>query len=92
MQFVSIQGVLFRPVVQRLEDLPALAAGKYLQLLAVLGDRATRDFDVLAAKKFHNFLVRMRALDVLASNDLLDLQFDRLRRQIITLAARNARP
>jgi hypothetical protein len=73
MQFVSIQGVLFWPVVQRLEDLPALAAGKYLQLFAVLGDRATRNFDVLAAKEFHDFLVRMRALDVLASNDLLDL-------------------
>jgi len=68
-------------VVQRLEDLPALAAGKYFQLLAVLGDRASRDFDVLAAKKFTIFWSECGRLTSSASNDLLDLQFDRLRRQ-----------
>src|SRR5574338_1116133 len=79
------------PGVPELEDLLALAARQDAELLAVLGDGAARDVDAALLEQLDDLLVRVRALGVLARDQLLDLRLHRLRREVLAVRARDAR-
>src|SRR5213079_2334751 len=69
------------------EHLPALAAGENSKLFPVLGNSAAGDLDVLITQELDDLLIRVRALGVLARDDLLDLQLHRLGGQIVAVGA-----
>src|SRR5262245_59701509 len=73
----------------RSEDLTALAAGEDAQLLAVLGDGAAGDLDVLVPQELHDLLIRVGVLRALGGDDLLDLELDRLGGQVVAVGAGN---
>src|SRR5690606_29025532 len=66
-----------------LEHLLALAARQDAELLAVLRDGAAGDVDAALLEQLDDLLVRMRALGILAGDQLLDLGLDRLRCEVL---------
>src|SRR6058998_2726671 len=59
--------------------------------LAVLGDRAARDVDLLLAEHLRDVLVAERLLGILLLDDLADLLLDALRAHLRALATAQAR-
>src|SRR5450432_3632715 len=78
------QGSQFNDPLKRFA---ALGARQDAELLAVLGHRPAGDLDVLVLEQLDDALIRMRALRALGADDLLDLELDGLRCQIVAIGA-----
>src|SRR5207245_11539293 len=72
-------------------NLLPLRRGQDAHQLPVLGDRPPGDVDLLLAEQLGNVLVAERLLRVLLGDDLADLLFDALRRDLGALPAAQAR-
>src|SRR5882724_5437597 len=73
------------------EYLTAFAARQDPKLLAILRNGPARYFDVLVAQELDDALVGVGVLGVLLGDDLLDLELDGLRRQVVSVSARDPR-
>src|SRR5262245_35364096 len=66
-------------------ELFALSGGRDQQVLAVLGDGPSGDFDALPAHLIDNLLVRHRILLVFLGDDLEELLLDRVPGDFVTV-------
>src|SRR2546422_465672 len=67
-----------------------LMRGQDAELLAVLGDRATRDRETTLLERLRDFLVGLRLCRVFGGQDVLDHLLDRDRRHHLPVARRDA--